>query len=31
MPEGLDDKVVEVYQAVGKLLSRYTVGSIPKV
>ncbi len=30
MPEGLDDKVVEVYRAVGKLLSRYTVGKVPK-
>ena len=30
LPEGLDDKVVQVYRGVGKLLSRYTVGKIPK-
>ncbi|GFH18501.1 uncharacterized protein HaLaN_15319, partial [Haematococcus lacustris] len=30
VPEGLDQKVVEVYRAVGKLLSRYTVGKVPK-
>lgn len=30
LSEGLDDKVVQVYRGVGKLLSRYTVGKIPK-
>ena len=30
MPEDLDEKVVQVYRGVGKLLSRYTVGKIPK-
>lgn len=30
MPEGLDPKVVEVYQGVGVLLSRYTTGKLPK-
>ena len=30
VPEGLDDKVVQVYRGVGKLLSRYTVGKVPK-
>ena len=27
---GLDDKVQEVYTGVGKVLSRYTVGKLPK-
>lgn len=30
VPEGLDEKVVQVYRGVGKLLSRYTVGKVPK-
>eukprot|EP00877_Chromochloris_zofingiensis_P005227 jgi/Chrzof1/14705/Cz09g12210.t1 len=30
VPEGLDDKVVEMYTAVGALLKRYTTGKIPK-
>lgn len=30
MPEGLDAKVVEVYRGVGKLLTRYSTGKIPK-
>ncbi len=30
MPQGLDDKVVEVYRGVGKLLRRFTTGSLPK-
>ena len=30
VPEGLDPKVVEVYQGVGVLLSRYTTGKLPK-
>ena len=30
LPEGLDPKVVEVYQGVGVLLSRYTTGKLPK-
>ncbi len=30
MPDGLDPKVVEVYTAVGKLLSRYSAGKVPK-
>ena len=30
MPEGLNPKVVEVYTGVGQLLSRYTVGKLPK-
>ncbi|KAL6760987.1 Bystin-domain-containing protein [Haematococcus lacustris] len=30
VPKGLDQKVVEVYRAVGKLLSRFTVGKVPK-
>jgi hypothetical protein len=28
VPEGLDDKVVEVYRGVGQLLSRYTTGKV---
>jgi hypothetical protein len=28
VPEGLDPKVVEVYQGVGKVLSRYTSGKV---
>lgn len=28
MPEGLDERVVEVYRAVGQLLSRYTTGKV---
>ena len=30
LPPGLDPKVVEVYTAVGKVLSRYSAGKIPK-
>ena len=30
VPEGVDEKVVEVYRQVGDLLRRYTVGKIPK-
>lgn len=30
MPSGLDAKVVEVYTAVGKILSRYSAGKVPK-
>ncbi|KAI8473188.1 MAG: bystin-like protein [Monoraphidium minutum] len=30
VPEGLDERVVEVYRGVGQLLSRYTTGKIPK-
>ncbi|KAK9840658.1 hypothetical protein WJX81_007722 [Elliptochloris bilobata] len=30
VPAGLDPKVVEVYTAVGKILSRYSAGKIPK-
>lgn len=30
IPEELDPKVVEVYQGVGKVLSRYTAGKVPK-
>ena len=29
-PLGLDPKVVEVYTAVGKIMSRYTAGKVPK-
>lgn len=28
LPEGLDSKVVEVYQGVGKVMSRYTAGKV---
>ncbi|GAX76291.1 hypothetical protein CEUSTIGMA_g3736.t1 [Chlamydomonas eustigma] len=30
VPEGLDEKVIQVYRGVGKLLSRYSAGKIPK-
>jgi len=30
IPGGLDPKVVQVYQGVGKLMSRYTSGKVPK-
>ena len=30
VPEGLPPKVVEVYQAVGKIMSRYSAGKVPK-
>ncbi len=30
IPQGLDPKVVEVYQAVGKIMSRFTAGKVPK-
>ncbi|KAL4458621.1 hypothetical protein ABPG75_013486 [Micractinium tetrahymenae] len=30
IPSELDPKVVEVYQGVGKVLSRYTAGKVPK-
>ncbi|KAG2432729.1 hypothetical protein HYH02_012863 [Chlamydomonas schloesseri] len=30
VPEGLEPRVVEVYRGVGKLLSRYSTGKIPK-
>ncbi|EFN54310.1 hypothetical protein CHLNCDRAFT_135512 [Chlorella variabilis] len=30
VPDELDPKVVEVYQGVGKVLSRYTAGKVPK-
>ena len=30
IPDGIDTRVVEVYQQVGDLLRRYTVGKIPK-
>ena len=30
IPEGLDQRVIEIYKQVGKLLSRYTTGKIPK-
>ena len=29
-PAGLDPKVVEVYRAVGELMSRYKSGKVPK-
>mgnify|MGYP001806960375 CR=1 FL=1 len=31
MPDGLEPRVIEVYRGVGKLLSRYSTGKIPKV
>jgi hypothetical protein len=30
VPEDIEDQVVEVFRGVGKLLSRFTVGKIPK-
>jgi hypothetical protein len=27
-PEGLDERVIEVYRGVGQLLSRYTTGKV---
>jgi essential nuclear protein 1 len=30
VPEGIDEKVVEVYRQVGDLLRRYTTGKVPK-
>ncbi|GIM15803.1 hypothetical protein Vretimale_18517 [Volvox reticuliferus] len=30
VPDGLEPRVVEVYRGVGKLMSRYTAGKIPK-
>lgn len=30
VPPGLDPKVVEVYTAVGKIMSRFTAGKVPK-
>lgn len=30
LPQGINPKVEEVYRGVGKLLSRYTAGKIPK-
>ncbi|KAL3141390.1 hypothetical protein ABBQ32_004967 [Trebouxia sp. C0010 RCD-2024] len=30
IPPGLDPKVVEVYHAVGKIMSRFTAGKVPK-
>ncbi|GLC39592.1 hypothetical protein PLESTB_000809400 [Pleodorina starrii] len=30
VPDGLEPRVVEVYRGVGKLLSRYTAGKVPK-
>ena len=30
VPPGLDPKVVEVYHAVGKIMSRFTAGKVPK-
>ena len=30
MPEGLPPKVVEVYRSVGKIMSRYSAGKVPK-
>ena len=30
IPQGLDPKVVAVYQAVGKIMSRFTAGKVPK-
>ena len=30
VPEGLPPKVVDVYQAVGKIMSRYSAGKVPK-
>ncbi len=31
VPEGLEPRVIEVYRGVGKLLSRYSAGKVPKV
>lgn len=30
VPEGLEPRVIEVYRGVGKLLSRYSAGKVPK-
>lgn len=30
VPSGLDPKVIEVYRGVGKVLTRYTAGKVPK-
>ena len=30
VPEGLDDRVVQIYRQVGELLTRYTTGKVPK-
>lgn len=30
VPEGLDERVLAVYRGVAGLLSRYTVGKVPK-
>jgi len=30
VPEGLPPKVVEVYKSVGKIMSRYKAGKVPK-
>ena len=30
VPEGLPPKVVEVYRSVGKIMSRYSTGKVPK-
>ncbi len=30
VPDGLDDKVVQVFHGVGKIMTRYTVGRVPK-
>ena len=30
IPEGLPPKVVEVYKSVGKIMSRYKAGKVPK-
>ena len=30
MPGGLPPKVIEVYEAVGKIMGRYSAGKVPK-
>ena len=30
IPEGMSPKVVEVYKSVGKIMSRYSAGKVPK-
>lgn len=30
LPEGMAPKVVEVYRSVGKIMSRYSAGKVPK-
>lgn len=30
IPEGMSPKVVEVYKSLGKIMSRYSTGKVPK-